>query len=90
MVFGIVLLIVAANLYATFHIIRSPGERAQKFWQLAFVWLLPFIGATLAISLVKETPRSYLFNPRRSSPWTDPGGIDDVGNYIGSSDSSSD
>jgi hypothetical protein len=76
---SIAFLIVAANLYATFIVIRSPlSERAQKLWQLAFVWLLPFIGASFVISILEEQPRSYLFNPRHSVSWKEPGEMDDV------------
>jgi len=48
--------VLALNLRATFAIARDTlSERSQKFWQLVLVWLLPLLGAIIALAVHRRT-----------------------------------
>jgi hypothetical protein len=50
--------IIVLNFYATAVLFRSSSyDILQKWLQLLLVWVLPIIGATLVLSLAKDTKR---------------------------------
>jgi hypothetical protein len=55
--------VLALNLRATFAIAWDTlSERSQKFWQLLLVWLLPLLGAIIALAAhrrIEEPSRKY-------------------------------
>ena len=54
----IVAVLLTMNLYASYVVIRSNRNgRRQKIMQIAFVWLLPFIGSIVTTHLLNEPLR---------------------------------
>lgn len=48
-------LLIAFNLYATRAILSSQAcDARQKIWQTAFVWLIPVLGAFVALHIHRE------------------------------------
>lgn len=51
----IVALIIALNIYATRIILSSHAcDARQKIWQIGFVWLIPVLGAFVALHIHRE------------------------------------
>ena len=51
----------ASNIWASFYIGKAPGyEFIQKIVQILFIWLLPFVGATIF--------SWFLWNDRKTHP----------------------
>lgn len=52
--------IVAYNLWVTVLIVKADDfEPGQKAGQLAFVWLVPIVGATMVRNVIKPDTRVY-------------------------------
>lgn len=53
--------IIAANLLATWRIVRSDFDpESQRLLQLAFVWCLPVIGAAIVFSLSRPSLEAHV------------------------------
>lgn len=57
--FGIVLAaLLWLNGAASYHLLRSPiYERQQKLWQLLIIWLVPFVGAVVVLTVMAGGPK---------------------------------
>ena len=67
------LVVLAAFLWlngaASYHLVRSPMyERQQKLWQLLIIWLVPFVGAVVVLTVMAG-------GPRQPEPQTDRTGV---------------
>jgi hypothetical protein len=55
LVIGVCAALILMNVYASVVVFRAPlSSNAQKAMQLGFVWLLPLIGAPLAVQILKR------------------------------------
>jgi hypothetical protein len=65
----VVMIVILLNVRASLLILRSPfWEGQRKAIQLVFVWLVPFIGALIAMQVSKDNEAF-----RSGQVWADPG-----------------
>jgi len=65
---GIILMLAALNIYASVVVwFRVEAEKNQKVAQLAFIWLLPIIGGTLAL-LIHQSASSSKYKKEHGNP----------------------
>ncbi len=59
MLIALGVIVTVLNMVATISAIRSPSlEKSKLPYQIAFIWLIPVVGAMLVLSLLREPTRS--------------------------------
>lgn len=59
MLIALGVIVTVLNVVATISAIRSPSlEKSKLPYQIAFIWLIPVVGAMLVLSLLREPSRS--------------------------------
>jgi len=71
----LVFIVVLLDVIASVRVVRSDiALRGQKTWQLLFVWMVPLIGAIIALAVTSEARAGFV--PRRPG---EPGNTTEMG-----------
>lgn len=54
--YGLFAILVWLNIASTYQLLHAPFfERRQKIWQFALIWLVPLIGASMVMEVIRGT-----------------------------------